>query len=335
MESCPVPQASVVTTVAPATSRAMTPEEAHAAWIECMRIGNFAGAWSASDAAMRQRHRSTAAVPRHLQAVWDGSPLDGQRVLVRCYHGLGDTIQFARYFPALRARARELIVWAQPTLLPLLGTMPGIDRLLPLHDGAPDADYDVDVEIMELPYVFRSTIETIPAVVPYLHPGTADISRSQGPAVGLVWRAGDWAPYRSIPFARLAPLLHLPVTWYVLQAGTGRNECPETFGIPATASDPLSTARLMTALDLVITVDSMPAHLSGALGTTTWTLLPWNADWRWMLTRTDSPWYPTMRLFRQECDGDWSQVIDQVASCLDEWARHRRRMARAGRSNLR
>jgi hypothetical protein len=289
-----------------------------------MRVGDFAGAWAASDAARSRRNGGDPTAPRHLQSVWDGSPLDGHRVLVRCYHGLGDTIQFARYFRLVKARSRELIVWAQPTLLPLLATMPEIDRLLPLHDGTPEVDYDVDVESMELPYLFRTTIETIPGPVPYLHPDKATITRPRGPAVGLAWRAGDWAPERSIPFVALAPLLNVPVTWYVLQAGSGRDECPDDFGTPATVSDPLSTASLIASLDLVITIDSMPAHLSGALGTPTWTLLPRDADWRWMQARDDSPWYPTMRLFRQQHRGDWAPVVDRVASSLNEWARLRR-----------
>jgi hypothetical protein len=310
-----------VTIAVPSSCRATTPERIHAMWTACMRVGDFAGAWAASDAARHRPSACATTVPRHLQAVWDGSAIDGRRVLVRCYHGLGDTIQFARYFRLLKARSREVIVWAQPTLVPLLATMPEIDRLLPLHDGSPEVEYDVDVESMELPYLFRTTIETIPRAIPYLHPDRADISRPRGPAVGLVWRAGDWDLERSIPFVALASLLTLPITWYVLQAGAGRNECPDDFGTPATVSDPLSTARLIAALDLVITIDSMPAHLSGALGTPTWTLLPRDADWRWMQARDDTPWYPTMRLFRQERRGEWAPVIERVASCLSDWAR--------------
>jgi hypothetical protein len=96
--------------------------------------------------------------PRHLQYIWDGTPLAGKRVLVRCYHGLGDTLQFIRYAPLIKTIAREVIVLAQPALLPLLRTMRGIDRLLPLHNGAPDVEYDVDVESMKLPHIFRTTL---------------------------------------------------------------------------------------------------------------------------------------------------------------------------------
>jgi hypothetical protein len=104
--------------------------------------------------------------PRHRQYVWDGRPLEGQRVLVRCYHGLGDTVMFIRYAPLLKTIAREVIVWAQPALIPLLRRAHGVDRLLPLHEGTPECAYDVDIEVMELAHAFRSTIETLPRAVP-------------------------------------------------------------------------------------------------------------------------------------------------------------------------
>src|SRR3954464_5716125 len=181
-------------------------------WTEHMRRGNFAAAWAVSDAVLRARaDQSCSHWPRHFQYIWDGTPLSGRRVLVRCYHGLGDTIQFIRYLPLVRAIARETIVWAQPKLLPLLSSVAGSDHLLPLHDGTPDVEYDVDVELMELPYIFRSTLETIPAEVPYLHvlPTTAGHDRGYY-HVGIVWRAGDWDDRRSIPVEELAPLRSIP-----------------------------------------------------------------------------------------------------------------------------
>src|ERR671932_14884 len=141
-----------------------------ARWMACMRRGAFEAAWAISDAVLRAR----AGVPcwhwpRHLQYIWDGTPLAGKRVLGRCYHGLGDTIQFIRYAPLIKAIAAEVIVWAQPPLLPLLEMVQGIDQLLPLHDGVPEVEYDVDVEVMELPHIFRTTPETIPLTISYLH----------------------------------------------------------------------------------------------------------------------------------------------------------------------
>jgi len=289
-----------------------------AAWFRAMRRGDFAVAWRASDAILRL-HAGVACGhrPRHEQWVWDGTPLAGKRVLVRCYHGLGDTLQFIRYLPLVKRIAAETIVWAQPALIPLLRTAEGIDRLEPLHDGAYEGDYDVDVEVMELAHVFRSTADTLPDAVPYLHAAPAPLARDGRPAVGLVWRAGDWDERRSIPFPLLAPLAEIPnVDLHVLQRGPALDECPPGFGTRSGRDGVMEAARVIRALDLVITVDSMPAHLAGALGVPVWTLLIHEPDWRWMTGRDDSPWYPTMRLFRQPAPGDWEMVIRRVAAEL-------------------
>jgi hypothetical protein len=288
------------------------------AWMRHMRQGDFAAAWEISDAALRQRTGVPCwHLPRHLQYIWDGTPLDRKRLLVRCYRGLGDTIQFIRYAPLAKAVAAEVIVWAQPELLPLLRSVQGIDRLLPLHDGEPEAEYDVDVEIMELPHVFRTTLQTLPAEVPYLHVEPARQPDDSRLAVGIVWRAGDWDERRSIPFPLLAPLARVPgIALHVLQRGRGLTEWPPGFGSVSGSDDILQAARVMRALDLVISVDSMTAHLAGALGVPVWSLLHAEADWRWMDGREDSPWYPTMRLFQQEQPGNWVPVIARVADEL-------------------
>jgi hypothetical protein len=287
-------------------------------WFTAMRRGDFAAAWRASDAILRAHagvpcwHR-----PRHEQYVWDGTPLDGKRVLIRCYHGLGDTIQFIRYAPLVADVASHVTVWAQPALVPLVETVPGIGEILPLHDRACDAEYDVDVEVMELPHVFRSTVHTLPCAVPYLHADPAPIPRDGQLQVGVVWRAGDWDERRSIPFPLLAPLAEVPgVALHVLQRGEALRECGDGFGAMSGSDDVTQCARVMKALDLVVTVDSMPAHLAGALGVPVWTLLHADPDWRWMDDRDDSPWYPTMRLFRQRAAGDWRPVLARVADEL-------------------
>jgi hypothetical protein len=287
-----------------------------------MRRGDFAAAWRASDEVLRA-HTPCFHLPRHEQWVWDGTPLDGGRVLIRCYHGLGDTLQFIRYAPLVRRVAAEVTVWAQPALIPLLRTAEGIDRLLPLHDGACEAGYDVDVEVMELAHVFRSTVDTLPAEVPYLHADPAPLARDGRLHVGIVWRSGDWDDRRSIPFPLLAPLAEIPgVALHVLQRGEGREDAAG-FGIDSGSDDVMEVARVMKALDLVVTVDSMPAHLAGALGVPVWTLLHADADWRWMEGREDSPWYPTMRLLRQREPGEWAPVIARVADGLREMAERR------------
>lgn len=293
-------------------------EDLAAAWMRHMRAGEWADAWRVSDRVLAA-HAGVPCWdrPRHEQWIWDGSPLDGRRVLVRCYHGLGDTLQFIRYAPLLRGIGVDATFWVQPALIPLLRTMGDIGTLLPLHDGEAGVDYDVDVEIMEFAHVFRSTPRTLPADVPYLHAEPAARPADGRLHVGLVWKAGDWDDRRSIPAGLLAPLAEVPgVAIHVLQRGAGRDERPASLGVDAGADDPLEAARIMRALDLVVTVDSMPAHLAGALGVPVWTLLQRDADWRWMSGRHDSPWYPTMRLFRQQAQGEWEPVIARVADAL-------------------
>jgi hypothetical protein len=303
----------------------MRVEEDVDAWCCHMRAGNFSAAWAICDRVLAERQGIACwHLPRHQQWVWDGAAVDGRDVLVRCYHGLGDTIQFARYFPLVRRRARSLTVWAQSRLIPLLETMelpgsrladPG-PRLLALHDGDPAIACGVDIESMELPHVFRTSVDTIPSSVPYFTVTPLRLRSSHRQKVGLVWAAGEWNEDRSVPFHQLKPLIEIDVDWYVLQGGTALDDRPAGFGTVIGTNDIMEAAAAMRALDLVITIDSMPAHLAGALGTRTWTLLPEPVDWRWMNGRTDTPWYPTMRLFRQEQPGNWRSVIEQVAAEL-------------------
>ena len=286
------------------------------AWLSAAKRGDFARAWQFSDRIVA-RHAAAPDFdrPRHFQSIWRGEPLDGKRVLIRCYHGLGDTIQFIRFVPAVRAVAREVTVWVQPPLIPLLDGFPGIDRLLPLHDGSPVVDYDVDVEVMELAHVFRATTETIPRTVPYLSAPRVELPGA-APRVGIVWRAGDWETRRTMTFESVAPLFDVGgVTWCSLQQNRRRSEAHPRL-VDISDNDLHEAARRVASLDLLITVDSMPAHLAGALGIPVWTLLLEDADWRWMEGRHDSPWYPTMRLFRQRREGDWAGVIAQVRAAL-------------------
>lgn len=304
-------------------------------WTNAMYRGDFEAAWRISDAVLagrRQCEADRARTPRHLQSLWDGRPLAGRRVLVHCYHGLGDTVQFVRLLPALRRRAAEVVLWAQPALLELLRGFPGADRIEPLHDGAPDFGLDADVELMELPHVLRLRAPTIPRAVPYLRVPGAPPPRRGPPRVGLAWRAGGWNPSRSIPPPLLAPLARLRgLRWVSLQYPP---EPPPLPAVEAGCRDLVELARRMLALDLVISVDTMTAHLAGALGLPVWTLLPTPCDWRWMEDRVDSPWYPTMRLLRQPRPGDWSGAIARLAEALARWreARIARGSAPCGRA---
>ena len=173
---------------------------------------------------------------------------------------------------------------------------------------------------MELPHIFRTTLATIPATIPYLHAEPRFLLPDQDRlAVGLVWKAGDWDGRRSIPFSLLAPLATIPgIQLCILQGDAAKAGWLEGVGVNPGEFDLYEYARVIRGLDLLITVDSMPAHLAGALGVPVWTLLHAEADWRWMEHRDDSTWYPTMRLFRQESSGDWEGVIERVASELKQ-----------------
>ena len=290
-------------------------------WDYYIRRGNFEEAWKCSDAVLQSRAGKPCwHWPRHYQYIWNGTPLEGKRVLIRCYHGLGDTIQFIRFAPIVKKIAKEVIVWAQAKLIPLLETLEGIDQLLPLHDGTPEVDYDVDVETMELPHIFRIKLDTLPATVPYLHVEPLYfLPKTNKFQVGLVWRGGDWDERRNIPFSTLLPLANIPnIQIIILQADAKAAGWQEGFGMNVSDRSFVEHARIIKGLDLLISVDSMPAHLAGALGVSVWNLLQANADWRWMNDREDSPWYPTMRLFRQKHDGDWEEVIRRVCNELEK-----------------
>ena len=299
------------------------------------RNGDFAAAWTISDTVLAARDpdgRDDPRLPYHQRWVWDGRPYAGRRVLVRCYHGFGDAIQFARFLPLLRPRVRSLVLEVQPELLPLLAGVPGADRLIPFRLDAPQPPAECDMELMELPHALRLSAEDLSPAVPYLAPPPARVVAARariggdGFRVGLCWHSGDWDPARSVPLALLAPLLAIPGLRLVsLQRGNAAAEAtaPHAPGFvnPHDRSlDVLETAALIAALDLVVTVDTMVAHLAGALGRPTWLLLKANADWRWMEGRADSPWYPSMRLFRQAVGGDWRDPLRRMAADLEKLA---------------
>ena len=283
-------------------------------WLARMRAGRFAEAWRVSDEAQSLRAEiDCSAWPRHEQFIWRGESLAGRRVLVRCYHGLGDTIQFVRFVPRVRRLARELTLWVQPTLIPLLTSIDGVDRILPLDDDAPHVTYDVDVELAELMHVLRVIPEKLATECPYLHVTAAELPDTSALRVGLVWAAGDWDARRSLPCELLASLARIPgIEWHLLQRGPMLREWPHGFGTAPQIDGIMDEARALRALDLLITVDTCSAHLAGALGVRVWTLLPYDADWRWMRDRSDTPWYPTMRLIRQRRAGEWHDVLHRV-----------------------
>ncbi len=269
---------------------------------------------------------------------WRGQEdITGKRLLLWAEQGLGDTLQFCRYAEAVAARGAAVVLQVQPPLKLLLNRLQGVARVISEDEAPPEFDYHCP--LLSLPLAFGTTLDTIPAAIPYLSADPAKSARWQarlGSAgglrrVGLAWSGnvqhkGDRR--RSIPLAELRVLAHPAVHFVGLQHEVRDADRPAMACFPSlencgeALADFDDTAALIACLDLVITVDTAVAHLAGALGKPVWILLPHAPDWRWLLNRNDSPWYPTARLYRQASIGDWTTVLQEVAAALDVLPRH-------------
>ena len=263
---------------------------------------------------------------------WDGNQKPAATLLVHAEQGLGDTLNFIRYIPMASACVGRLILECQPPLLPVLREMDGIHRILARGDPLPS--FDFHVPLLSLPGIFETTPKSIPNAVPYIY--ASDNSNVLLPfsestlKIGMVW-AGDPRnprnPSRTIGLASLKKFLNVPgCVFYSLQHGEGGDQIIND-GLRDNIDDlrPLmkdfgATAALVNQMDLVISVCTSVAHLSGGMGVRTWVLLAHDADWRWLLNRSDSPWYPSVRLFRQKTPDGWSEVVDQVFRSLELFA---------------
>ena len=267
--------------------------------------------------------------------LWDGCPLQGKTILLYAEQGLGDVIQFIRYAPLVKQRGARVLVECQKPLVRLLAGCRGVDELFGLEDDLPPFDYHAP--LLSLPGIFQTRLDTLPAEVPYLvaAPSLVETWRRRlrdlvGFKIGIGWQGSP--PYvgdrwRSIPLGCFAPLAAMAgVRLVSLQKTAGRGQLAEVgdrFQVVDFADEMdeaagpfMDTAAIMTQLDLVITSDTAVAHLAGALGVAVWVALPLVPDWRWLLDRDDSPWYPTMRLFRQKKLGDWAGVFDEIKTAL-------------------
>lgn len=275
-------------------------------WARAMREGDYERAWDLHRDALASRPDQGCddpALPYHLRWVWDTRDVGGRHVLVRCYHGLGDTIQFLRFLPPLRQRAASVTLEIQPRLIPLLGGDPPADRVVPFDPARPRTPAECNLEIMELSFALQCRPAAFPP--PYLTVAPAPLAPG---TIGICTRAGDWDQARSIPPELLLPLCE------------GR-ECitldPQPAQLPVSNPegcpfDIAKTAALIAGTALVITVDTMVAHLAGALNRPTWLLLKHEPDWRWSPRSERSEWYPTMRLYAQPQAGDWASVVKAV-----------------------
>ncbi len=322
----------------------LRPEYAEARWNMAqllLGLGRYAEGWQPFEArwqlAKYARQRPAVASPQ-----WAGEDLRGKRLFVHSEQGFGDTMQFLRYVELGAERGAEVVLHVRPELRNIAATVRGVARLGILGEPVPECDYACPV--MSLARGFGTTLETIPRNIPYLAASDAAVAAWQRRLdpdaalnVGLVWASGissslgkgfvESAVARSLPLAALAGLGSVPgARFYSLQKG---GPAAETLAPPAgmrlrdwsaELRDFIDTAALICALDLVVTVDTSIAHLAGALGKPVWVLVNVPSSWRWLRNRDDSPWYPTMRLFRQAAPGDWRAPVTEAGAALAELA---------------
>ncbi|MDB5295368.1 MAG: hypothetical protein JWO31_1351, partial [Phycisphaerales bacterium] len=303
-----------------------------------LQLGDYAAGWPAYES--RWARAGASPSPRLSVPEWDGSPPAGRTILLRGEQGLGDVVQFLRYAADLRAAGARVVVEAPAPLATVLAACPHVDEVV--REGEPPPPFDAHAAVMSLPALFGTTLATVPAAVPYLSADGervrrfgAVLSALPGLKVGIAWQGNPhhpWDRHRSVPLQAYAPLAAVPgVTLVSLQRGPGLEQL-ERFeqleglaagrgqwagGRPVLLLDRrLPEDEAVAAVDLVVTVDTLTAHLAGAMAVPTWVLLSTMVDWRWLLNRDDSPWYPTVRLFRQVRRDEWAPVFERVAATL-------------------
>lgn len=299
------------------------PDNAEAHWnrgLLLLLTGNYAEGWKEYE--WRWKKRDFTSPLRHFdQPTWGGERCPGKTILVHAEQGFGDTIQFCRYLPFLTDMTGKVIFECHPELLRLMQSLhPDIQLIA--RDSIPPP-FDVQVPLLSLPGLFTNDEKSIPVSVPYLFSAPqkseswASHFRAESSAlkIGLCWEGKSYPdPARSCPRNELVPLETLEgVAWYSLQYGKSDLPFPMN-NVISQVEDFSDTAAIISHLDLVITIDTAVAHLAGALGKEVWLLLPYAPDWRWLLNRTDSPWYPTMKLLRQTVRNRWDDVIAFLGS---------------------
>ena len=305
-------------------------------------MGRLAEGWRLYE--WRKKKAHPIAARDYARPLWLGETnVAGKTILLTEEQGLGDTIQFCRYAPLVAQRSARVILEVPPQLTRLAASLAGVAQII--QSGSPLPAFDCHCPLLSLPLAFKTELATIPATIPYLK---ADPDQSMAwkdrlgaktkPRVGLVWSGGIRANQpvsvnqrRNIPLAKFAALKHAGIDFYSLQKGEpGESELaelkgsqwsgPDILDFTAMLKDFADTAAFIDNLDLVVTVDTAAAHLAGALGKPVWILNRFDTDWRWLLDRADSHWYPTARLFRQEKPGDWDSVIQRIKAELERLA---------------
>jgi tetratricopeptide (TPR) repeat protein len=292
---------------------------------------NFEEGWQAYEWRLQKQEWKTLCPHRANLPLWNGESFVGKSLLVYDEQGFGDTIQFVRYLPLVKSKGGRVIFETRRQLIKLFANLPGADEVVErIFYDTPAIKADRYIPLCSLPGIFKTRLETIPANIPYLHPNPEKEEQwrhrfsAGGVKVGLVWQGSSVDPNRSIDPALFSPLTdRQDISLYGLQKDAAQSESMladmQILNLGDDLNDFADTAGAIANLDLVISIDTSVAHLAGALGKAVWVLLPYVADWRWFLERTDSPWYPTMRLFRQRIRGDWQEVIQRVTRQCHAW----------------
>jgi len=313
---------------------ARQPSNSEAHWnlaLPLLRTGHYEEGWREFEWRFEAQRRRLRPMPNSLPR-WKGEPLAGRTLLVCWEQGFGDSIHFARYIPMLASRGARVLLQVQTPLRRLFQSLEGVAEFVETDANAVRADFQV--AMMSLPHLFGTTLDTLPHAVPYLRApaGTEPLlPPSTGRRrIGLAWSGSPAQAnnrFRSVPLAELAPLLAMPeIDWVSLQVGATDAEfaaVPESGRMidpTRQLGDFAATAALMQELDLIITIDTSVAHLAGALARPVWLMLSHTCCWRYLLARSDSPWYPTARLFRQPSAGDWASVVSTIRAALEESA---------------
>jgi tetratricopeptide (TPR) repeat protein len=310
----------------------------HALAVELLRLGDFRGGLVEYE--WRNEPLSAILSKAPKSAVrWDGGDIHGQTIFIHGEQGFGDNLQFVRYVPMLKERGGRVILGCRPELLRLFKSCLNVEKVI--STGDPFPTFDCHCPIGSLPMAFGTELNSIPASVPYLNADPVFVQawaeklgpRSEVLRIGLAWAGNpDFEDdrRRSLNLTQLSPLADTRnVVFFSLQKGPPASQLASAplemtlIDVGSELTDFADTAAAMASLDLIITTDTSVAHLAGALGMPVWVMLPHVPSWRWLVHREDSPWYPTMRLFRQPSLGDWDSVIARVLDALSHWIKNR------------